>query len=62
MYLLSSQEIIVQFQDTAFYECRATNGRDTIRSVAIITVKLGKVNLGGDRGPGGHNDDSAGFQ
>lgn len=48
------------FQDTAFYECRATNGRDTIKSVAIITVKLGKVNLGGgDRG--GHHDDSAGL-
>ena len=28
--------------DTAFYECRATNGIDTISSVAIITVELNK--------------------
>jgi hypothetical protein len=48
-------------KDTAFYECRASNGRDTIKSVGIVTVKLGKVNLGGaDRG-GGNHDDNAGL-
>ena len=26
--------------DTAFYECRASNGLDTIKSIAIITVEL----------------------
>jgi hypothetical protein len=33
----------VETLDTAFYECRASNRIDTISSVAIITVELGKV-------------------
>ena len=33
---------ILETLDTAFYECRATNGIDTISSVAIITVELNK--------------------
>ena len=52
---------MLSFQDTAFYECRASNGRDTIKSVAIVTVKLGKVNLGGQSDRGGHHDDNAGL-
>ena len=31
--------------DTAFYECRASNEVDTISTVAIVTVKLSKLNL-----------------
>ena len=31
--------------DTAFYECKATNGQEAVSSVAIVTVKLGKLNL-----------------
>ena len=32
----------VETLDTAFYECRASNGIDTVKSVAIVTVELGK--------------------
>ena len=31
--------------DTAFYECKASNGISTISSMAIINVKLSKLNL-----------------
>ena len=31
--------------DTAFYECRASNGIDTIKSIGILTVNFGKVNF-----------------
>jgi hypothetical protein len=31
--------------DTAFYECRASNGIDSISTMAIINVKLSKLNL-----------------
>ena len=31
--------------DTAFYECRASNQVDSISSVAIVNVKLSKLNL-----------------
>ena len=37
--------------DTAFYECRASNGIDTIKSVAIITIELRK---GGSNYRGNH--------
>jgi hypothetical protein len=31
--------------DTAFYECRATDGADSISTVSVVTVKLSKLNL-----------------
>lgn len=31
--------------DTAFYECKASNGVNTISTVAIVNVKLSKLNL-----------------
>ena len=59
------QKLPPSLQDTAFYECRASNGRDTIKSVAIVTVRLGKVSLARPHGVGvggnGGNDDDAGL-
>ena len=50
---------MTSFQDTAFYECRASNGRDTIKSVAIVTVKLGKASIARPQHNGnGHDDDT----
>jgi hypothetical protein len=55
---------IVGPQDTAFYECRASNGRDQIKTVGVVNVRLGKVALAGpNRGvaSGRDDDDSAGL-
>ena len=35
----------VETLDTAFYECRASNQVDSISTVAIVNVKLSKLNL-----------------
>ena len=40
---------VVETLDTAFYECRASNAYDTIKSVAIITVDLGKPGSGNNQ-------------
>ena len=37
----------VETLDTAFYECRASNDMDTIKSVAIITVERAKPGSSG---------------
>ncbi len=56
---------VLETLDTAFYECRASNDFDTIKSVGIVTVKLGKVNFASNQANFGRNgidyDDNAGL-
>ncbi len=52
--------------DTAFYQCVASNGRDTVESTAIVKVNLGKVDLSrrnnwGDLDDDYDDDDEAGL-
>jgi hypothetical protein len=43
--------------DTAFYSCKASNGIDTIESMAIVKVKMGKMDPSRNRMFGRFNDD-----